>query len=112
MYCLFYNRGTELLCQNGVLCFITSNKWMRAGYGEKLRNFLRKHTNPSLLLDFGGIQVFESATVDTNILLATKSSYTGKTKSVTLNKNSLNCFNNLSDYSRYWTICLRQIKRF
>ena len=98
IYCLFYNRGTELLCQNGVLCFITSNKWMRAGYGEKLRNFLRKHTNPSLLLDFGGIQVFESATVDTNILLATKSSYTGKTKSVTLNKNSLNCFNNLSDF--------------
>jgi adenine-specific DNA-methyltransferase len=68
IYCLFYERGVELLRPNGILAYITSNKWMRAGYGEKLRDYFTKHTNPLLLIDLGP-GVFESATVDTNILL-------------------------------------------
>ncbi len=39
IYCLFYERGINLLKQDGILCFITSNKWMRAGYGESMRNY-------------------------------------------------------------------------
>ncbi len=39
IYCLFYEKGMKLLKPKGHLCYITSNKWMRAGYGEKLRNF-------------------------------------------------------------------------
>ncbi|GAY29132.1 Eco57I restriction-modification methylase domain-containing protein [Prevotella sp. MGM1] len=46
IYCLFYEKGWQLLRQQGHLCFITSNKWMRAGYGEKTRGFFAKHTNP------------------------------------------------------------------
>ena len=72
IYCLFYERGCQLLKPNGLLCFITSNKWMRAGYGEKLRQFLSTQTTPNILIDFAGIKVFENATVDTNILLLTK----------------------------------------
>jgi hypothetical protein len=45
---------------------------MRAGYGESLRKFLSEKTNPLLLLDFAGTKVFESATVDVNILLFAK----------------------------------------
>ncbi|MXV77036.1 hypothetical protein F4001_01670, partial [Candidatus Poribacteria bacterium] len=67
IYCLFYEKGTELLHNEGNLCFITSNKWMRAGYGKKLRDFFVKHTQPIQLLDMGP-DVFD-ATVDTNILL-------------------------------------------
>ncbi|GHT13109.1 hypothetical protein FACS1894170_08710 [Planctomycetales bacterium] len=78
IYCLFYERAWQLLPDNGICCFITSNKWMRAGYGEKLRNFLAKKTNPQLLLDFDGVKVFESATVDTNILLYRKEPNEGK----------------------------------
>ena len=73
IYCLFYERGWQFLKKAGHLCYITSNKWMRAGYGEKLRTFLATKTNPQLLIDFGGVKVFESATVDTNILLFEKS---------------------------------------
>jgi adenine-specific DNA-methyltransferase len=72
IYCLFYEKGYQLLCDNGVLSFITSNKWMRAGYGEKLRNFFAEHTNPICLIDFAGQKVFESATVDVNILMFQK----------------------------------------
>ncbi len=73
IYCLFYERGQQLLKDGGHLCYITSNKWMRAGYGEKTRDFFAKSTNPQLLIDFAGVKIFESATVDTNILLFSKS---------------------------------------
>lgn len=69
IYCLFYEKGWQLLCQQGHLCFITSNKWMRAGYGEKMRGFFAKHTNPKYLIDFAGVKIFDNATVDTNILI-------------------------------------------
>ncbi len=67
IYCLFYERGIRLLTQAGHLCYITSNKWMRAGYGKKLRDYFVTHTQPIQLLDMGP-DVFD-ATVDTNILL-------------------------------------------
>ncbi len=69
IYCLFYERGKNLLKKGGSLCYITSNKWMRSGYGEKLRAFLTNKTNPLLVIDFGDTHVFESACVMTNILI-------------------------------------------
>ncbi len=70
IYCLFYEKGINLLNDKGHLIFITSNKWMRAGYGEKLRKFFLNY-NPKILIDLGP-NVFESATVDTNILIIQK----------------------------------------
>jgi len=77
IYCLFYERGIQLLRENATLCYITSNKWMRAGYGEKLRDVL-SNKNPKLLIDLGG-DVFENATVDTNILLLQNAPNQGNT---------------------------------
>ena len=67
IYCLFYEKANQLLKNNGYVCFITSNKWMRAGYGKKLRDYFVTLTQPIQLLDMGP-DVFD-ATVDTNILL-------------------------------------------
>lgn len=75
IYCLFYERGWSLLCQRGTLTYITLNKWLRADYGINLRRFFTEKTNPTILVDFGGVQVFESANVDTNILLLNKEDY-------------------------------------
>ena len=72
IYQLFYEKGVNLLIEKGHLCYITSNKWMRAGYGNRLRKFFSEKINTKTLLDFGGFQVFESSTVDTNILLIEK----------------------------------------
>lgn len=83
IYCLFYERGCQLLKNNGHLCFITSNKWMRAEYGKALRNFLVDKTKPELLIDFAGQKIFEAATVDTNILLFAKSGKSDKNKGQT-----------------------------
>mgnify|MGYP002377597713 FL=1 len=70
IYSLFYEKGIQLLKINGLLTFITSNKWMRAGYGKSTRNFFCQH-NPLKLIDLGS-GIFESATVDTNILIIQK----------------------------------------
>ncbi|NTU50731.1 MAG: hypothetical protein HGA87_07670, partial [Desulfobulbaceae bacterium] len=67
-----YEKGYRLLRKHGGLAFITSNKWMRAAYGEKLRRFFSQKTQPRTLIDFSSFQVFDSATVDTNVLLFTK----------------------------------------
>ena len=93
IYCLFYERGYELLKANGILTYITSNKWMKAGYGAKLREFFAKKTNPILLLDFAGKKVFESATVDVNILIFEKAINQGNTLSCIAREN---CLGNLS----------------
>ncbi len=74
IYCLFYERGLRLLMDSGHLCYITSNKWMRAKYGTKLRSLFLKH-GIKTLVDLGP-NVFETATVDTNILLISKGTNT------------------------------------
>ena len=98
IYCLFYERGWQLLKKNGHLCYITSNKWMRAGYGEKTRGFFANKTNPMLLIDFAGVKIFESATVDTNILQFSKSSNQHKTVCAVTNKQNKDSVKNLSDF--------------
>ncbi len=68
IYCLFYEKANQLLNQKGIVCYITSNKWMRASYGEKLRKYFSVKTQPITLIDVGP-GAFETATVDTNILI-------------------------------------------
>ena len=67
----FYKRAAELLGGGGILIYISTNKFMRAGYGKNLRQFLTSEMSLKALLDFGGISVFEAA-VDTCIVLVGK----------------------------------------
>ena len=106
IYCLFYERGWQLLKKDGHLCYITSNKWMRAGYGEKTRDFFANKTNPLLLIDFAGVKIFESATVDTNILLFSRSNNQHKTTCAITNKQNKDSVKNLSDFvQQQHTVC-------
>ena len=98
IYCLFYEKGWQLLCPKGHLCFITSNKWMRAGYGEKTRGFFAKETNPKYLIDFAGVKIFENATVDANILLFAKDENQHQTKCAITDKLNKESVKNLSDF--------------
>ncbi len=70
VYALFYEAGINLLKTQGNINFITSNKWMRAKYGKSLRELFIKN-NPVILIDLGA-DVFENATVDTNIIIVKK----------------------------------------
>lgn len=68
LYVLFFERALALAGDAGIVSFITSNKWMSQSYGKSLRElFLTKKIIK--LLDFSSHQVFESATVDTQITI-------------------------------------------
>lgn len=57
------------------MAFITSNSWLQTQYGQALRRYFIVQTNPLVLLNFANTQLFETAIVETNILLSQKSPY-------------------------------------
>lgn len=71
LYVYFYEKGYRLLKENGILAYITSNKWLKAKYGEKLRKFLKENTTILEVIDFSGCKVFELS-VDTGIVIFRK----------------------------------------
>ncbi len=72
IYCLFYEKGNQILNFKGFLSYITSNKWLRSNYGENLRQYLLDKTTLLYLFDFAWYQVFDNAAVDSNILTFTR----------------------------------------
>lgn len=92
VYCLFYELGWSLLKPRGILAFITSNKWMRAAYGKSLRNFFLENTRPLKIIDFAGNKVFDSATVDVNIMIFEKAKCKTEINACTIKEN---CSNNM-----------------
>jgi len=81
IYCLFYERAAQLLKPGGHLCYITSNKWMRAEYGRPLRKYLSQKVRTRLILDFGMAQNFGSATTYTCVVQFVKKPPDGPTQS-------------------------------
>jgi type I restriction-modification system DNA methylase subunit len=89
LYCLFYERGCQLIKPKGFLSYITSNKWLRVNYGVSLRKFLTTKVNPTILIDFPGIPVFADAVVDPHILILRKEPYQGKTEACAIKTNTV-----------------------
>jgi Eco57I restriction endonuclease. len=73
LYAYFILRAYELLEEGGVLGFIVSNKWLRAEYGEPLREFLARNVQIKEIKDFTGCNVFPSAQVDPMTIIFQKS---------------------------------------
>jgi hypothetical protein len=69
---------------------------MKSGYGAPLRDHFIKSANPINLIDLGGGR-FNSATVDTNILIIQNSPYKHKTQSIIYNQKGLD---NIKEYIR------------
>lgn len=68
IYTYFFELGFKVLEKGGILSFITSNKFARAGYGANLREFLLNKTTLLEFVDLNGLKVFENAVVDTSIV--------------------------------------------
>lgn len=60
LYVYFYARALHLLREGGVGSFISSNKWLRAGYGKKLRRHLGSKVTVDAVVDFGDLPLFEA----------------------------------------------------
>jgi type I restriction-modification system DNA methylase subunit/REP element-mobilizing transposase RayT len=72
IYCVFVEKGTDILKENGLISYIMPNKWLQAGYGKPLREFFLKY-NMIELIDFGDIQIFDGATTYPCIFVSQKS---------------------------------------
>ncbi|MEK0188948.1 Eco57I restriction-modification methylase domain-containing protein, partial [Microcoleus anatoxicus] len=71
LYVYFYEQGLKLLKNKGILCYISSNKYFRSGYGEKLRKFLANQSTILQLIDFGDAPIF-TAIAYPSIIIASK----------------------------------------
>ena len=71
LYCYFYEKSLDLLKPNGILGFISSNKWMKAGYGGKLRSLLNSF-HIMHLIDFFELRVFKDASTEPAIVIIRK----------------------------------------
>ena len=70
VYQLFYERGCQLLMPSaGLLAYITSNSWLKAEYGKLTRRYFSDNHTPLRLIELGK-DIFESAIVDSSILIA------------------------------------------
>lgn len=68
IYTYFFALSYHLLKDKGFSAFITSNKYARAKYGAKLREWLLKKTTIVSYMELNALKVFESAAVDTSIM--------------------------------------------
>lgn len=66
IYKYFIEKGLKLLTRGGVLSYITSDTWTSLGYFKKLRQYIFENYRITAISQ-SLYDVFESATVDTNI---------------------------------------------
>lgn len=61
LFVYFFERGLRMLRPGGRLGFVVSNKWLRAGYAETLRQHLSTTCVVETLVDFGHAPLFPDA---------------------------------------------------
>ena len=87
LYCIFTERGYQLLKRGGIQSFIMPNKWMLVEYGKPLRKFLSK-TGLQQILNFGDIQFFQEATTYVCIFVTQKTTPADEVKVLSLNRKT------------------------
>jgi len=87
IYCLFYEKGNQILRANGYLTYITSNSWLKSIYGDLLKKYFTENMQPLILLNVQDIQIFEEATVESNIITLQKCKHSKPFKVSSLSEN-------------------------
>ncbi len=73
LYVYFYELGLKLLRPGGRLSFVVTNKWIKAAYGEPLRQFFAENAWMESVVDFGHAkQIFQDADVFPSVIVARK----------------------------------------
>lgn len=58
LYIYFYEQGLKLLAPGGRLSYVVTNKWLRAGYAEQLRDLFASKSWVEFVADFGHAKKF------------------------------------------------------
>jgi hypothetical protein len=72
LYVYFYQQGLQLTRAGGHMSYIVTNKWMRSGYGQRLRAYFAEEQVLKRIIDFGHAPIFEDADVFPCILILEK----------------------------------------
>ena len=68
LYIYFYEKALQLLQKDGILGYITPNKWFKTKYGQNLRNRL-KPLDIQIIIDFFEVKVFDDAATEPQIII-------------------------------------------
>jgi adenine-specific DNA-methyltransferase len=109
LYAMFYEKGNIVLKDNGLLCFISGSAWMRTNYGKSLRNYFKQLTNPKELIDLSDCEIFDSATVLTNILLFEKAIFNHLLKAIRITRKNQDVLPKLEQYFSNNSIVLDEL---
>lgn len=69
---LFIEHLSKFLSSDGILCYITSNQFLVAEYGRKMRDFLISNSLLARNVDFGDLPIFENALTYVSIFFMSK----------------------------------------
>ncbi len=72
LYCYFLEIALNIQNKIGVLCYITSNSYLRSEYGTSLRKYFVKKNYILNIINIENFQLFFSAIVNTSILISKK----------------------------------------
>lgn len=81
----FIEKGISVLHKNGQFSFIIANKFLRAGFGKPLRNYLQSFQLREII-DFNDLPVFEEATTYPCILSVVKTPHESSFQAIQLDK--------------------------
>lgn len=77
LYIYFYEQGLKLLAPGGRLSYVVTNKWLRAGYAEQLRELFATKAWVEFVADFGHAKkFFPDADVFPSVIVVRKPSPT------------------------------------
>ena len=68
IYILFYELGLNILSSNGVLSYITPNKFYLADYGKNVRKYILNHSSIQGIVDVSMMNIFAEASVYPTII--------------------------------------------
>jgi adenine-specific DNA-methyltransferase len=72
LWYMFVCYGIDLLIYNGILCFIATNNWVTNSGASKMREKIINDTIILQLNDFSNFMIFESASIQTMVMLFEK----------------------------------------
>ena len=107
IYVFFYEKGIKLLTENGVLSYITSNKFIKTSYGEKLREYLAKRKIEQII-DFTEVHVFEALVA--SCIVITSENRTKSHVLVSFANDELKNFGNLNEFIAGHRLLIEQKK--
>ncbi|MCM4160881.1 class I SAM-dependent DNA methyltransferase [Antarcticibacterium flavum] len=97
IYALFYERGNQILRNEGVLCFITGSAWMRTNYGQNLRTYFNTQTSLLQIIDLSDCDIFDSATVLTSVVTFQKTEKTKSIRAIRFTRKDQDKLNDIKD---------------